>query len=181
MTDTIGDHQLTEAVESLSRLLRARSMSITTVESCTGGMLGAAITDHAGSSDIFPGGFITYSNRLKQSLAGVAAETLDDHGAVSAPTAIEMARGGRARLGGDLTISITGIAGPGGGSEHKPVGTVWVCVDGPGDAVDCRRFVFPGDRASVRLTTAISVLRMAIQQLNGRAHTLDHEHERYDG
>lgn len=172
---------LDEAVESLSRSLRARTMTISTVESCTGGMLGAAITALAGSSELYPGGIITYSNRLKRDLAGVSEDTLRTHGAVSAQTAIEMAQGGRVRLGADLAIAITGIAGPGGGSEHKPVGTVWICVAGAGEIIDCRRFVFPGDRSAVRLASAISAAGMAIQRLENRPATLEHERERFDG
>lgn len=101
-----------------------KGLTIGVVESCTGGLLGAAITAMPGSSSVFQGGFLTYSNTLKQRLVGVSADTLRSHGAVSEETAYEMAVGGRDRLGVDLVISITGIAGPGGGSDDKPVGTV---------------------------------------------------------
>ncbi|MEM7728745.1 MAG: CinA family protein [Pseudomonadota bacterium] len=101
-----------------------QNVTIGVVESCTGGLLGAAITAMPGSSAVFQGGFLTYSNALKQSLVGVDEGTLREHGAVSEATAIEMAEGGRSRLEVDLCLSITGIAGPGGGSEEKPVGTV---------------------------------------------------------
>lgn len=103
---------------------KTNGVTIGVVESCTGGLLGAAITAMPGSSSVFQGGFLTYSNRLKQSLVGVSGETLAAHGAVSEETAHQMAAGARERLDVDLAISITGVAGPGGGTIDKPVGMV---------------------------------------------------------
>ena len=173
--------ELIEAAESLSRELRARSQTLTTVESCTGGLVGAAITALPGSSDIYPGGYITYSNELKQRMVGVSANILKTHGAVSAQTAIEMAMGGLGHTNADHAIAITGIAGPNGGSDEKPVGTVWICVCGPERKTDCRRFLFPGERPSVRESSAISAMRMLIQMLKGNREALAHEEARYDG
>ena len=101
-----------------------KSVTIGVVESCTGGLLGAALTAMPGSSSVFQGGFLTYSNDLKERLVGVSAETLAQFGAVSEETAREMAQGGRERLETDFIVSVTGIAGPGGGSKEKPVGMV---------------------------------------------------------
>lgn len=111
---------------AVGALLRARSATLALAESCTGGLIGALLTDTAGSSDYFLGGVISYANTAKRALLGVRAETLETHGAVSEPTAIEMAAGARDRLGADFAISVTGIAGPGGGSFEKPVGLVYV-------------------------------------------------------
>ena len=107
----------------LVKLARAKGQTLTTAESCTGGMLSAAITDVAGSSAIFDRGFVTYSNAAKVEMLGVLETTLDQHGAVSEQVAAEMARGALAHSGADIAISITGIAGP-GGSDHKPEGRV---------------------------------------------------------
>ena len=113
-----------KASSDLLEAARAKGVTIGVVESCTGGLLGAAITAMPGSSAVFMGGFLTYSNALKERLVGVAADSLHRHGAVSEVVAGEMAAGGRERLGVDICISVTGIAGPGGGTEDKPVGTV---------------------------------------------------------
>jgi len=113
---------MTKAAD-LVKLARAKGQKLTTAESCTGGMLSAAITDVAGSSAIFDRGFVTYSNAAKVEMLGVRESTLDQHGAVSEQVAAEMASGALAQSGADIAISITGIAGP-GGSDHKPEGRV---------------------------------------------------------
>lgn len=113
---------MTKAAD-LVKLARAKGQTLTTAESCTGGMLSAAITDVAGSSAIFDRGFVTYSNAAKVEMLGVRETTLDQHGAVSEQVATEMATGALAHSGADIAISITGIAGP-GGSDHKPEGRV---------------------------------------------------------
>lgn len=119
---------------ALLDLCRSKSLMLATAESCTGGMVGAALTDVAGSSDVFERGFITYSNAAKVEMLGILPVTLDAHGAVSEEIAREMAEGALARSAATLTVSITGIAGP-GGSEHKPEGRVCFGLAGCGDTV----------------------------------------------
>ncbi len=115
-------------VEHVSDRLRNLGLMLATAESCTGGLIAAALTARAGSSEIFERGFVTYSNDSKIELLGVPAGVLRDHGAVSAQVSIAMARGALAHSRADLSLSVTGIAGPGGGSADKPVGTVWVSI-----------------------------------------------------
>ena len=142
---------ISQLVEQLAALLRMQGRTLASVESCTGGMVGEALTALPGISDVYLGGFITYSNMAKQLSAGVNPRTLAQHGAVSSQVALEMARGGCGKLLATNSIAITGIAGPDGGSDDKPVGTVWICVAGSGGAYDCRRFVFAGDRSAIRI------------------------------
>ena len=141
--------------------LREAGATLATAESCTAGLVGAAITDVAGASDVYLGGWVTYANSMKADRLGVPADVLASAGAVSAEVAGAMARGARERSGATCAVAITGIAGPGGGSDEKPVGTVWIAVVGPGDHADIRRFRFRGDRDEVRDRAAKS----AVQQL----------------
>jgi nicotinamide-nucleotide amidase len=140
-------------------LLRLRRWTAATAESCTGGMVAAALTDIAGSSEAFAGGVVAYSNRLKHDLLGVPEKLLERHGAVSAETAAAMAAGARARLGADAAVSVTGIAGPGGGTEEKPVGLVYLHVSSPAGE-DMRRMDIPGPRESVRGRAATAALQL---------------------
>jgi nicotinamide-nucleotide amidase len=115
----------------VGRGLRERGQTLATAESCTGGLLGSMITAHPGSSEHYVGGVVAYSNALKQSLLGVPGPVLVDHGAVSEETIVAMAEGARERLGADYAIATSGIAGPGGGTKEKPVGTIWIAVATP--------------------------------------------------
>lgn len=166
----------------VGELLRERGASVTTAESCTGGWLGRRITAVPGSSDYYPGGVVTYSDRLKEQLLGVPAATLAEHGAVSEPVAHAMALGARRRLGATYALAVTGVAGPGGGSEEKPVGTVHLALAGPADTdgdgegdgdagrvIEHRRVRFPGGRERVRWMSTQLALEMLRRHLLGTA------------
>jgi nicotinamide-nucleotide amidase len=149
---------------AVGALLRKRGATIATAESCTGGLIAARLTDAPGSSDYFRGGLVAYANDVKSGELGVSLETLAARGAVSEETAVEMARGARERFGTDYAISATGIAGPGGGTPEKPVGTVWIAVAGP-DGVAARLLRPPGDRALIRGWTVASALELVRETL----------------
>jgi len=138
----------------VGRMLAERGATLATAESCTGGLLGALVTEVAGSSAWYVGGFVTYANERKIADLGVDPATIGRFSAVSHETAIEMARGALSRSGARYAVSTTGVAGPGGGSDAKPVGTVFIAVAERGESVRSRRFHFPGDRATVRGRTA---------------------------
>jgi PncC family amidohydrolase len=138
---------------------------VATVESCTGGLVGHAITEVAGSSAYFLGGFVTYSDELKFAAVGVPHDVLIAHGAVSAQVAMAMASGGRQRTGADLAVAVTGIAGPDGGSAAKPVGLTYVAVaDDVGVAV--QRNVWSGDRSDNKRRSAIAALELLLQRID---------------
>ena len=138
-----------------------------TAESCTGGGIAAALTDLAGSSAWFDAGFITYSNAAKQRMLGVSPEHFRESGtgAVSEAVVLEMSLGAVARSGADVSMAVSGVAGPGGGSAEKPVGTVWIawCVEGRADA-EC--FLFGGDRAQIRHATIASALQGLVSRID---------------
>ena len=140
-------------------LLRARGLTMATAESCTGGMVAARLTGVAGASGEFVGGVVAYSNEVKVSELGVPEALLEEHGAVSAEVAEAMARGARERLGADVAVAVTGIAGPDGGTPEKPVGLVYLHAEGP-DGGHGREFSFPGDRASIRARSAVGALHL---------------------
>ncbi|GLK71487.1 CinA family protein [Ancylobacter dichloromethanicus] len=149
-----------EAIRVLD-LCRARGLTVATAESCTGGLVAGALTDIAGSSDVVDRGFVTYSNAAKQEMLGVSPATLDAHGAVSEETAREMVTGLLRVARTSLGVSITGIAGPGGGSAAKPVGLVHFAAGNRGGEVLVRREVFAGqDRAGVRRLSVLTALAM---------------------
>lgn len=139
---------------------------LATAESCTGGLIAAALTAIAGSSDVVDRGFVTYSNEAKQELLSVSAELIDTHGAVSEPVARAMAEGALAHSRAHRAVSVTGVAGPGGGTAVKPVGLVWFGLarrDGPTGA---QRYVFPGDRTAIRAASVSTALAMIAASLD---------------
>ncbi len=149
---------LDELASRVIEIFREKGLSLALAESCTGGMVAETITNVAGASDIFYGSAVTYVNSAKEHILGVAHETLEKHGAVSSECAEEMACGARRVYGADVAMSVTGIAGPGGGSEAKPVGTVWFGL-ATKDGAETFRRRFDGDRAAVRRQTVEEVLR----------------------
>jgi PncC family amidohydrolase len=157
----IRNARLDALASELASALGESGSSLSCAESCTGGLAAAAITDIPGASGFFLGGLVAYSNAAKERLLAVPAATIDAHGAVSAETAIAMAGGAASAFGSDYAFSITGIAGPGGGSSDKPVGTVWFGFRSPGSTVSASAF-FTGDRQAVRDAAAEFALdRMA--------------------
>jgi PncC family amidohydrolase len=150
--------------KTIGRMLRDRGWSLAVAESCTGGLLGHRITSASGSSAYFVGGVIAYANSVKVRELGVPADLLATEGAVSAPVAQRMAAGVRERLGSDVGVGITGIAGPQGGTREKPVGLVFVAVSGPSGGV-VRRFLFEGDRLAVKTAGSEAALEMLAQYL----------------
>src|SRR4051794_27979066 len=161
---TTRDEDTLESV--VGDLLRAAGATLTAAESCTGGLLSQRVTSVAGSSDYFLGGAVTYSNELKTQLVGVPAALIAEHGAVSEPVARAMAEGVRRALKSDWGVGITGVAGPGGGTAEKPVGTVHIAVAGPRDGeVEHRRLRLPGDRDRVRRFSAQIALEMLRRRL----------------
>jgi len=154
------DPETLKLAESVLAACRARDWHLATAESCTGGLVAAALTAIAGSSDVVERGFVTYSNEAKIELLGVPAETIAGHGAVSAQTVAAMARGAVARAGVDLAVSVTGIAGPGGGTPQKPVGLVYLGVARKDGAARVERRIFPGDRAAIRQAALVEALEL---------------------
>jgi len=147
-------------------LCRERGRTLGAAESCTGGMVAERLTSVPGSSDVFVGAIVAYADEVKARELGVPREVLQRHGAVSAEAAAAMAAGARERLGADIAVAVTGIAGPGGGSDEKPVGLVFLHAEGP-DGSRSRDFVFPGDRSSIRrraTVTALHLLRRLLEQ-----------------
>jgi PncC family amidohydrolase len=148
----------------LGELLKQRGWRLAVAESCTGGLVGHRITNIPGSSDYYLGGVIAYANQVKVDVLGVRWETLEQYGAVSAETALEMAQGVRRVLEADIGASITGIAGPGGGSQEKPVGLTWIGLS-TGGFIKAWRYVWAGDRLAVKEQSANEVLRVVVAYL----------------
>ena len=161
----MADRVTFAAAKRLGGLLSASGRTLAVAESCTGGLIAGAITSIPGSSGYFPGGIVAYRNSAKTSLLDVPPSLIAAHGAVSREVALAMAEGGLSRFGADLAIAVTGVAGPGGGSRGKPVGTVWVAVVARDGVRQAHRFRFHGDRDAVRRETVRVSLDSAIAVL----------------
>lgn len=155
----LPDSTLVEA-ESLLAACRAKAIMLATAESCTGGLIAAALTAIAGSSDVVDRGFITYSNAAKNEMIGVPLPLIETHGAVSEAVAAAMAEGALARSNATIAVSVTGVAGPGGGSAEKPVGLVCFGLGRTGMPSITERRIFPGDRAAIRAATVAHAFKM---------------------
>jgi nicotinamide-nucleotide amidase len=170
----MDDHQLAERAlfelaEQVGKELRTRAMMLATAESCTGGWIGEAVTAVPGSSLWFDRGFITYTNEAKQEMLGVSAATLEQHGAVSEPIVREMVSGALQHSRAQVALAISGIAGPGGGTPDKPVGTVWFAWGFANGAVTSEQRHFSGDRREVRRQAVEHGLQGLLERLKGRA------------
>ena len=153
------DDELQLQAERLGASLRDTKQMLVTAESCTGGWIAKTVTDVAGSSDWFDCGLAAYSYEAKQRLLGVRAETLEHFGAVSRETVVEMVSGALVHSGSTVAVAVTGIAGPGGGTDDKPVGTVWIAWKRRGGYPRAELFHFEGDREGVRRQTVAAALR----------------------
>ncbi len=164
--------KLDKTAENVVQLLKERKLILSTAESCTGGLISAEITSVPGSSEVFGYGFVTYANEAKMKLLGVRAETLAAVGAVSEETAEQMANGARLASGADIAVSVTGIAGPDGGTPVKPVGTVYIGFSSAGNTY-AQRYLFGGrgfpeardSREAIRYETALTALNIIINEL----------------
>ena len=151
----------------IGEILRARNLKLAAAESCTGGLISSHITDVPGSSEYFLGSIVSYAYEVKVSLVGVRWDTLNTYGAVSRETVLEMAHGVRRRFNADIAISVSGIAGPGGGSPEKPVGTTWVGLATP-NGEWARLFQFSGSREENKSASATAALEMLLEYLQGK-------------
>jgi nicotinamide-nucleotide amidase len=173
LRERLGAHLFAEDERPIEELVlalcRARGLSLATAESCTGGLVAARLTSVPGSSDVFRGAVVAYADEVKRAELGVPIEVLERHGAVSAETAAAMAFGARSRLGVDVAVSVTGVAGPGGGTPEKPVGLVYVHAAGPEGELDAD-FSLPADRETVRRRATASALHLVRRLLAQSRH-----------
>ena len=163
---SVSPHELTRLAARVGECLQERGWRLATAESCTGGWVAKTITDIAGSSDWFERGFVTYSNASKQELLGVDARLIEKHGAVSAAVVRAMVAGALAHSHAGIALAVSGIAGPGGGSPEKPVGTVWFAWGRAGGGCVTRRECFAGDREAVRAQAVRTALLGLLEYLN---------------
>jgi nicotinamide-nucleotide amidase len=153
--------------ESVLSACREARLKLVTAESCTGGLVAAALTDIAGSSDVVERGFVTYSNQAKSELLGIPAAMIAAHGAVSAQVATAMVQGALSRAPVDLAVSVTGIAGPGGATPGKPVGLVYFGIARKGGVARVERHTFHGDRAAIRAAATERALELLLEAVRG--------------
>ncbi|HAA93720.1 MAG TPA: damage-inducible protein CinA [Rhodospirillaceae bacterium] len=158
------DTDLTVRAAEFLDLCRSKSLTVGTAESCTGGLISALLTSISGSSDVFDRGFATYSNEAKVSCLGVKMELIEKHGAVSQEVAMAMAKGTLAHSNATLSVSVTGIAGPGGGTAEKPVGLVFIGSALEGSQPIAEKHLFPGDRDEVRRLSVEAALALLFSQ-----------------
>jgi nicotinamide-nucleotide amidase len=154
------DHEIRESAEHVLEVCRRKGLRVVTAESCTGGLIAAALTAIAGSSDVVDRAFVTYSNEAKREMIGVPWDAILGHGAVSEPVARAMAAGALGRSNAQIAVSVTGVAGPGGGTPDKPVGLVHFAAQRAGYDAIVERHVFPGDRDQIRRLTVVTALAM---------------------
>lgn len=166
------------AARDIIRQLTARRLTLAVAESCTGGLVGAALTAVPGASECFRGGVIAYANCIKTGLLKVDEALLRQHGAVSDPVARAMAEGAQQALGADLAVSITGIAGPGGGTEDKPVGLVYIGASGLGPS-RARRLLFEGTREQIRQHSCRAALELILARLGREGEIHGHQEDEY--
>jgi nicotinamide-nucleotide amidase len=164
LSDLSNLQNLTAITQQIGEILCKKNAKLTTAESCTGGGISKAITAVSGSSQWFEFGFVTYANTAKQKLLGVSQETLDEYGAVSEQVVREMAQGAIQQSNADYAIAVSGIAGPDGGTEQKPVGTVWVCWQTP-QQICTQKFMLKGDRQAIRTAAIKNSLQQLLQHL----------------
>jgi nicotinamide-nucleotide amidase len=157
----------TRLAKALLEACSAKDMRLATAESCTGGLIVGCLTEIAGSSSVVDRGYVTYDDRAKVEMLGIGTDTLARHGAVSETTARQMVSGALARSGCDIALAVTGIAGPGGGSEAKPVGLVHVAAGRRGGSIRHQQRLFPGDRSTIRLATVEAALALALDLVEG--------------
>ncbi|MDQ3707195.1 MAG: CinA family protein [Chloroflexota bacterium] len=165
MPDNPSPDTVKDVLNRAHHLLLRTGLTVSVAESCTGGLLGGALTELSGSSEYFLGGVIAYADSAKIALLGVDELTIVAHGAVSGPVALEMAEGAKRATSSDIAISITGIAGPTGGTEQKPVGTTFIGISGLGSA-HVERFVWTGDRAENRAASVRAALELLVELID---------------
>lgn len=156
---------LADRALELGKILQQRRFSVVTVESCTGGGIARLLTDEPGASSWFERGFVTYSNLSKEEMLGVPRALLEAHGAVSEEVVLAMARGALAYSNGDVSVSVSGVAGPDGGTDEKPVGTVWIGWGLGEGLTEAQHFLFPGDRDEVRNRSMLAAMAGLIERL----------------